>query len=382
MTLRAISVLVLAAVAMGCGRSATSVAPTHAPSTTPTATGSTAATEAPSPTSEVPTLTFESTFAFVGGDLNAITAIDRGYLAGGCRYRPPSGDGTVGCSEAIVLSSPDGRTWSEVDLPDAANKRVIEIARTPFGLVALGYTVVSEPPAFRAAWRSTDGHRWEPWSIDVPPTIAFDDVVVLPDRTLFIGEDYAADIPGSSEAWATVDGTSWSSGGMPNIPKVAAHPGVVAVGLECEGCEPGEENHLYRSSDGFEWTAESIPAEMAATTVSWLAARDGRAIIGGWTSSTGGSEAILWHDDPDGWRPVHLEGGVGYRIAAVLVVAHGELVHGRSDSDGPAKGWWSADGRTYSPIDVGGLGDAYIADATGLDPLVLLIDSQLWVMRF
>lgn len=321
---------------------------------------------------------FEPVFRVDAADLNAIASFDGGFLAGGCRLNPEAS-----CESAVLLRSPDGRSWSEVALPEAEGRRIMEVAQTPFGLIALGSTVDAESPLLRAAWHSTDGERWDPFTIGAPASIVFESVVVLPDRTVFLGADYAFEMFVSNIAWATVDGSSWTSGTTPTSHKVAAQPGLVAIGHECVDTCEAPVNHVYRSSDGFEWIEETIPADLAAMVIRMLAARDGHAIVGGTTSYAATSEAALWLDEAPGWRRAELAGGSGYSVQSVLVHGENELVIARSDSDGSPKAWWSADGMTYAPVELSGLGDRSVRAAAGEDPLVLIVDSQeIWIAAF
>jgi hypothetical protein len=332
--------------------------------------------EAPSPSAPVTRLAFQLAASIERAELVTIADVGTGYLVGGCRL-DPSGE----CQGALVLRSTDGRAWTEVALPDAAGKRVVRVARTPLGLMALGVTVVSEPPAQRAAWRSSDGILWEALSIDAPETIVFETVASLPDRTVFFGADYAFEFAVEDIAYATADGTSWTSGSAPFVTKVAADPGVVAVGDPCIDICTGETTHAYRSVDGFTWTEDPLPDAMVPTGVTATAAWDGHAIVGGMTQLGGPLGATLWLDGATGWSPIPLERGAAISVQAILVTPDGLAVLGTGGGEG-YQGWWSADGRTFRSVAVEGLGDVFIAGSAGSAETLLLVDDrEVWLLR-
>jgi len=379
--------VVLAALVCACG---TQDAVTPSTSTGVTASPASSATALPSPSDEAsPTpseaaISLERVFKVDGAELSSIVAVPGGFLAGGCRLLT-SADGSVTCKGALLLRSPDGRSWQEIALPGADGRRITTVAPTPFGLLALGATVTTEPPALRVAWRSVDGTAWEPFLMPALETIVFEQVVVLPDRTVFFGADYQYDLTVSDIAWATVDGvTSWTSGSTPITGKIAADPGLVAAGSECVDVCDTEMLSVHRSNDGFDWTEEQIPGALVATDLRVLSARDGRALLGGALGPRESPGAVLWYDDETlGWRPTNLVGGEGFAVVSVLVIDNRELVIGRSDADGATKAWLSTDHETYTPIEVSWSRDPYVRAAVGEGPLVLLVDdSEFWFASF
>ena len=375
---RILGAVVLVLLTSGCG-------PQPAGSSTPTAAASASASassepsadlsEPPSPTAGVASLSFERVFAIDGAELSSIVSVPGGFMAGGCRIAE------LGCTSALLLRSADGRSWSEVALPGAEGRRITTVAATPFGLLALGATATDTPPAHRAGWRSVDGLTWEPLTIPADDTIVFEQVVILPDRTVFLGADYAYDLVVSDIAWATADGSSWTSGTTPIRGIVAAQPGLVAIGDDCVDVCPVAENRVSRSHDGFMWTDETIPPEMAGMAVTTLAALDGRAIVGGISGNE--AAATLWRDEATGWHMLQFADGAGYSVASVLVAAGRVLVLARSELGGPVKGWLSADSETFRPVEDDGLGDRFIVGSAGGGPLVLLVDyREIWIATF
>jgi hypothetical protein len=367
--LRWLLATILVAFLTGCASSPAPATPTPAASSAAPSQAPASASTSPSQTAFVAptTLTFEHVFAFDRAEIVTITAAPDGYLAGGCQL-----DANGDCQAALVLRSADGQAWDPVTLPDAVGKRVVEVDSTPFGLVALGLTVTSEPPAFRAAWRSSAGTLWEPLSMDAPATVVFETLAQAPDRVVFFGADYTNDFVIQDIALGTTDGASWTSGTSPALPKIAAGPGFVAVGDPCvDMCTEDPRTQAYRSADGLDWTQDAIPDAMTATTVSTMAAFGGGAIVGGMTSLGGPSRAVLWLDASGSWEPVPLEGGAGISVEAVVATADGLAVVGAGGGEGH-QGCWTPDGRTYTRLPVVGLGDVFIAgSASGAETLLL-----------
>jgi hypothetical protein len=172
------------------------------------------------PTPSAVAISFERVFKDPGDVLTSLVALPDGFLAGGCRVGI-SAVGLFKCPRALLLRSLDGRSWSEVTLPDAAGRGIKTVARTPFGLIVLGTDVTADRGTVHVAWRSVDGTLWEPFPIPAPESIVFERTISLADRTVFFGGD-TTDVFGGGVAWATVDGITWTSGTAPFSPSVAA----------------------------------------------------------------------------------------------------------------------------------------------------------------
>lgn len=388
--IRAIGIVLVAALASACGGlAATDTPPSESPArpspSLTLATQSSAPSQTPEGSEGPVTLSFERVANVHGAaELYAIEAFEGGFAAGGCRLRAPLSDGSEGgCASAYALLSADGSSWTELPLPGAADVKIVGLSATPLGLLAFGSTYHSESPQARAIWRLVGGDRWEPLPVPAPSSIVFRMAAPLSGRTVFIGSDTAYDLPLETEAWSTVDGTSWSTGSMPWIPKVAAEPGLVAVGYECEGCEPGSLTHVYRSADGIAWTAEEPPPDLASTRVGALAAWNHRVILGGQHVVGGSAVAAVWLDEPTGWRRVVLPEGTGYALSSIVVSDQGVMAIGRSATDHPAATWWSTDGITWNPARLEGIAMGYIAASVAGNPLVVIVNyDSIWIANF
>lgn len=379
---RATVVLLIAALAGGCGAPG-STAGTPEPTATPSPVAPSPSPESPDPTDPAPgvTLQFERVLLRDDVQLSAVAALGDGFVVAGCVLFPPDPPTEGPCERGLILTSPDGTSWHEVPVPDAAQRRIFGLAVTPLGLLAFGRTQESEPPMQRAMWRSSDGETWEPFPVDAPSSIVFEMAASLGGGTVLIGTDTAYDFTVQTEAWATVDGRSWTTGATPQSRKVEAHPGLVAAGLECvDLCPADEPTQVFRSADGLAWSEEDVPAALASTEVTALTSREGRAVLGGMTAAGGSSEAVLWLDEPTGWRQAILPDSMGQRLDMVLVAADGLVVIAHDESDGAAAISWTRDGVAWLPAILEGIDVGAITDVGGEGPLVVILDeTSIWI---
>jgi hypothetical protein len=309
-----------------------------------------------------------------GAELYDVVAFAGGYAAAGCRLRPAGG-----CSEALALHSPDGRTWTPADVAGAAGRRVLDLADTPLGLFAFGSNEADQPPLSRTVWQSGDGTRWEPLTLPAPDSIVFSHVVVLGDRTVLFGFDSAYDFATETEAWSTADGQAWTSGTTPLSPKIAAYPGIVAIGDECVDVCAESPVSVFRSVDGLAWTGDPVDPVLAQARVQVLGSWSGRAVVGGLLAGDGVAQPAVWFDDPGGWRMAPLDDGAGFGVDAILDLGDRLLVVGRSDDETPTRAWWSVDGRSWQRTADDIIGGRVVGSG-GDEPLVVLVDyTSIWV---
>lgn len=342
---------------------------TPAPSLHPTRTpGESTPTPVPEPR-------FERVTDVEDAELYDVVAFAGGYAAGGCRLRPAGG-----CLEALIMHSPDGRTWTRAEVAGAAGRHVLHLAETPLGLFAFGSNQAPEPPLSRIVWQSVDGTRWEPVTLPAPDSIVFSDAVVLGDRTVLFGSDSAYDFSTETEAWSTADGQAWETATTPLSPKVAAHPGVLAIGDECvDVCVDGIPVKVFRSVDGLAWTGDPTDPVLAQARVQVLGAWSGRAVLGGLPAGEGVPRPAVWFDDPGGWRMVPLDDGEGFGIVSILDLGDRLLVLGRSDDEERAGAWWTVDGRAWHRTAADAFEGGWIVASAGDDPTVVLVGyTSIW----
>ena len=381
---RAVAAILIAALVGGCtgpGQSATPQASLlSSPSPSPSsATQETTPTSSPSPAGPM-TFAFERVLQRDDIQLSSITAFGDGFVAAGCVLFPPEPPTEGPCERGLILVSPDGRSWREVPLPDADQRRIVGLAVTPLGLLAFGRTQESEPPMHRAMWRSSDGETWEVFPSEAPSAVVFEMAASVAGRTVLIGSDTAFDFSVQTEAWATVDGESWTHGTTPLSPKVETDQGLVAVGDECvDLCPPDVLTKVFRSANGFAWTEAAIPDALASTIPSALTSLSGRAVVVGMTTYDASGDSVVWVDEEAGWRRSILPDSTGYWIGSVMS-AGGLLVTARDEDLGRAVAWWSPDAIEWLPASVEGLADGYITDATTGSPLVVILDeTSIWI---
>ena len=356
--------------------------PTLVPSTAAPGTATPGPTTSPGPSGLG--ITFEPVATVEGTELYGAVAFEGGFVVGGCRLRPESEwEDHDPCAEARLLYSPDGRTWTDGELSGAAGRRILAFADTPLGLLAFGSNTASEPPLARSIWRSSDGSRWEPFSIPAPEAIVFSAAFVLNGRTVLIGSDSSYDFAVETEVWATTDGRQWTSGSTPMVAKVAASPGIVALGTDCvDLCPEDAPLRVFRSADGFAWTEGAADPSLAGGEAYALGAWGGHAVAGGAVGPGALATAAVWFDEPGGWRRTPLPGGGGYAVYT-LIAGGGRLIAvGRSDDDEHGRAWWTADGRTWELGTLGGAEAHALGAWAGVDPIVVVAGfNTIWRSR-
>lgn len=356
--------------------------PTLVPSTTAPGTAAPGPTTSPGPSGLG--ITFEQVATLEGTELYAAAAFGGGFVVGGCRLRPESEwKDHDPCAEARLLYSLDGRRWTDGELSGAAGRRILAFADTPLGLLAFGSNTASEPPLARSIWRSTDGSRWEPYSIPAPEAIVFSAAFVLNGRTVLIGSDSSYDFAVETEAWATTDGRSWARGSTPMVAKVAASPGIVALGTDCvDVCPEDVPLRVFRSADAVAWTEGAADPSLASGQISVLGAWVGKAVAGGAVEAGAVTTAAVWFDEPGGWRITSLPDGRGYAVDALIGGGDRLIAVGRSDDDERGRAWWTADGRRWEPAILGGVETHALAAWAGVDPIVVIAGFKtIWRTR-
>ncbi|MFB9894768.1 hypothetical protein [Planobispora takensis] len=162
-----------------------------------------------------------------------------------------------------LWTSTDGLTWIEVEPGGStfkAGDRIMDLARTSSGFVAVGATVPADGNQRAAAWTSADGRSWTPVQardLDVPGGVRSLKTVAARGDTVAA----LADREGGGVVTLRSDdgGESWRRGDK-ELDGVAAQPGSLAVAGKQFVLVPSQqrsakgETAVYCSSDGGDWS--------------------------------------------------------------------------------------------------------------------------------
>jgi len=291
-----------------------------------------------------------------------VASSDPGFVAVGYR-------GHGGTLDAAVWTSEDGREWTPVqedpDLEGARNEVMNRVARTEFGLVAVGYQGLGGDRD-AAAWVSDDGFAWS--RAEVPEkhgdqgTQEMRGIAARGKNLVAVGEDGLA---GNYDAavWFSKDGTRWQRqtqshddlGGpeeqiMTSL--VASDKGFVAVGWST--LRSDLDAQVWTSEDGMEWSRlgynEAVFGGDGDQLLWGIELSEGTFIAVGRDDRGGGSDAAVWtsEDGLDWSRPLSDEsvfgGDLGQEMKFVAA-AGSRLVGAGWDGSGGRKEdaaiWWA-----------------------------------------
>jgi hypothetical protein len=195
--------------------------------------------------------------------MDAVVAVPGGFLAGG------SSGPDIGRRTARLWSSPDGRSWAPLSLPDATDARVTGIASAAGRTVVVGTRGTEREPGGSIVWVSDDGRTWR--AVPSAPDLAAGLMVaVAADGPGFVavgtdGEQYQA------IAWRGPDGMRWERISSPTFvyhdqkvrmtAVVAGPAGLVAVGNYLFGMQYGFARVWTASPAGDDWSvAPEVPS--------------------------------------------------------------------------------------------------------------------------
>lgn len=187
--------------------------------------------------------------------LTSVTAGGPGFVAVGYSYGAPAAVKSGGL--AVVWTSPDGTSWSNVSLDEDgfADAGMLGVTSGGPGVVAVGFAM-----DHAAVWTSTDGITWSP--------VPHDESIFGRDDTqmsavtgggpglIAVGSRRGPG-PDHASVWTSSDGIAWSP--VPHDEDVfadvtqmssvvAGGPGVVAVGTA------GDDAAVWTSTDGITWS--------------------------------------------------------------------------------------------------------------------------------
>jgi len=378
----AVGLLVLGACAPAAGTREPESSPSVPPSTAPGPpsagpTSSVAPLASASSDVGLRTLRFDAVLSSKEFVLNTVVHRNDRFVAGGCRWRTGQPIFAV-CGEALILTSPDGRAWTEAAIDHAADSLVIEVADTPHGMLARGLSLVNEAGAQASGvlWRSDDGTNWQ--RIEAPELggLLLSQILVLGNQVLLFGGDQQYDIPTDSELRATTDFQTWTvRHDAPPTLKVVVSAGLAAVGPECEACEPGAPIFIHRSFDGVVWSLAEPIAAFGSVQTFQLTALAGRAVAIGVTEDAAGGHISAVVDNPAGWVKTDLSNSTKYVPRAVIERDGGLFLIATNDVD-QQRGWTSSDASHWQEVSLDGADGGFLgAAASSRDATVALLGS-------
>ncbi len=276
--------------------------------------------------------------------LAAVAANDDGYVAVGFAE-------IIGRRDGVILSSPDGRTWERVGVPEALrNVDIVGVAAGPGGFVAVGSASAEDGASLATvAFRSADGRAWVRGGLPGAVGTYVYSIGGGPGGYVVAGND----VEGGPATWFSADGSSWQRVPTEALGAGSAgvnHPvpdgdGWIALGSNVQA--PA----LLRSADGLRWTTTSIEATTDAHAYKVVAGRWGYLVSGGQGScgpfSSCPSESVTWWSG-DGAAWTRLTSGDGpLASGGSVLVAAGD--RGFVGMDG-ASAWSSTTGWSWTPM--------------------------------
>jgi serine/threonine protein kinase len=234
-------------------------------------------------------------------------------------------------------------------------EKVIAAAPVPGGgLLGVGHADPSAVDEDPAVWSSPNGFDWTRVDADAlraPGSQRMVDVIAFEDAYVAVG--YTGD---DAAVWASDTGaTGWhlvdtiEEPGMQVMREIVESDGTLQV-VGWQSLNGEIDAAAWRSEDGLTWERVPDPElEGAGIQEMWTALRVDGTVIGLGTASdgSGGTDAAVWQQDPDGWTRLDLDltAPGDQEIRDVALSREGTIVAVGITSDGPASdgGIWTSD---------------------------------------
>lgn len=143
--------------------------------------------------------------------LAAIVAGGQGYIAVGATENFGAEP-----DDSLIVTSPDGLTWTPVDSADLSGVRLEDITAFPGGYVAVGYRWIDDSRTDAVALVSTDGLAWQPASVQGSARTQLHGVAPWADGVAAVGAAFDADgVWTRSLVLTSADGTDWTRHRLP-----------------------------------------------------------------------------------------------------------------------------------------------------------------------
>jgi hypothetical protein len=372
------AVALLVSMIAACSPASTATPP---PTTTPTAsppgpTSTPTISAAPSITASPRPAAWTETYTNALTALRDVVAGPQGFIASGCTT-----DASGNCLEGLLLNSPDGTSWTAVDLDGAADTQISRLKWVGERLFAIGMRIDNEALKVEpVVWTSLDGKSWSRSVAPSSTSLAITDIIASPLGTLAVG----VHAPYASEGSGFV---LWrvASDGSFGVPTDVRPETVLVMGAAWTGdrfLAWGSSNPLgevastalLTSTDGKAWQViPKIPA-FSGSYVSQIAAGGGRLLAVGETSGPLATSPRAWTSvDGSTWDAAAVPTGPG---AMVTLAVEGQQLVSRGREpigavDRPAT-WTSTDGTAWTRLtpgddmpDVAGFGGLYRAVVAG-----------------
>jgi hypothetical protein len=315
-----------------------------------------------------------------------VRARDR-YLALGWHYEPNPHFGYNGAQRLWV--SKDAVAWERAPVPtelEGTSGKAVALVSTPDGEFLLFSNSYDTENVLRPiVLRSADGLSWNAERVDLGSQLYLTRVAAGPKGYLLAGRDDVDGPGGPGGLWLSSDGLAWhpvhaltqTDTTYEVITDIGAgDDGFVAVGIA--GVRDGVSSFFaLASGDGSTWfrSDEPFPADEGHAGIAFVAP-----IGGDWVATTGwtGTATHFWRS-ANGlqWEPA----GVIEQappINPVLVSAGDRLFYSNAATEvpiGQPGGWTSADGVSWTEVDLGA--DGVLVGAFGDDAGSLLLGSAI-----
>jgi hypothetical protein len=162
------------------GTPSPTVTPTGSPPG-PTSTPATAASPATTPSPRPATWT--ETYSRELAALSDVVAGPQGFIASGCTK-----DASGNCLQGLLLTSPDGTSWTAVKLDGAADTQISRLRWVGDRLFAIGLRIDNQALKIEpVVWTSLDGRSWSRSPTASSRSLAITDIVDSPAATLAVG---------------------------------------------------------------------------------------------------------------------------------------------------------------------------------------------------
>ena len=347
--------------------------PSAAPQETPTASASASASPSPEESAvALPQLVWQRLEVPALGENSAVIDV----VAGGPGFVALASDGPQG---STILTSTDGREWTEVPQPGWQNAGLVDLAAANGRLVAVGRDTTDVDVDLAIAWISDDGVEWR--QAEGGPDLEgaqLIEAIATEDGFMAAGGYPRRDAGG---VWTSPDGELWTRSATPEAFErgftwavAEGGPGFVAVGWQ-RNDDPavGFDPAFWTSADGVEWTLAATPDGAGTQVRNALALDDGSLVAVGELMQ--GGQSFAWvSDDGTSWDLIGPDSFEGALVQDLVAVPGGLIaVGGRNVDDGGV--WLSTDGREWAVVDDASLVDAYLIEAIAVGADVIAVGA-------